>query len=343
MIKSAPFSFVRFEHPADNDYSLDIPYSLPAFDKHNIAFQFIVDDDRDTAQSIKLGVADIFGTVATVTGSTASIVAFRYKISGLNSYSTFTLNSIQVDAVTKTYGGATVTPDLFRQIMFDDFGIGMTGEYFVLNDSVTVTIGAEIAGGIAILDTINTYWHQGFVTLTNADIVEGECFSYALLNADDTVLGYSNAFKVEEEEAFTSVASYYGSEDAFNFYYPDSTKQNIIRLPIFLQLPQNPKTRNIDVKSDGTKKVLSSFVEKEYQVETEQMPEVFHECLAVMLSHDNISIHNVNIRELDVDVIESDNYSVTWETEDSTGKQLPFGKGKGKIKIANFGYTNSNC
>jgi hypothetical protein len=345
MIKSAKFSFVRFEHPEDNDYSLDIPYSLPAFDQHNVAFQFVVDNDRSTEQAIKLGIADEGGSfISAFAGPVnAEIVAYRYKIEDLSTQTTFSLSYINVDGELISYGGMTVTPALFRQIMFDDFGIEVNGDYFVLSDNVTVIINASI-GMVALFGTLPVYWHQGFVTVSGVDIdSDQDCFTYALLEVDNSVLGYSNHFKVVEEEAFTSVMTYYCNEDGFEFFYVDSTKANIVRLWMHLTQPQFPKTRNVDRKSDGTKRVLSSYVEKEYQIETEQTPEVFHECLAIALSHDNIAIHNVNIREVDVEVVESDNYAPKWDTEEGSEKTVPFGKGKGKVKVASYGYTNSNC
>lgn len=336
MIRSAKFSFVRFEHPEDNDYSLDIPFSLPAFDQHKVAFQFVVDNDRDIAQDIKLGIADENGILITDLAINASIVAYRYKLAISGISSPFLLNSITVDSITISYG-FSCTRNMFRQIILDDFGIEMSGDYFVLSDSVSVS--ASI--GLSTL-TATKYWHQGFVSVSDV-VIDQDCFTYALLHTDNSVLAYSNCFKVTDEEEFTSLCTYYCNEDAFDFFYEDSTKANVIRLPFHLTQPQFPKSRTVDRKSDGSKRVLSSFVEKEYQIQTEQMPEVFHECMAIMLSHDNISIHNTNIREVDVEVVESDNYNPKWEQEEGSEKLVPFGKATGKVKVANYGYTNSNC
>jgi hypothetical protein len=344
MIKSAKFSFVRFEHPDDSDYSLDIPYALPAFGQHKVAFQFVVADDRAVSAPISLGLADKDGAfLSAFTGPVyASIMAYRYRFTGLNSYATFQLTSIVVDTVVKTYS-ATVTKSVFAQILFDDFGIDLVDDYIVLESNVLVTIGATYAGSPTTFNgAITPVWHQGFIAVSGVDIVQ-DCFTYALLHSDNSVLGYSNLFKKADEEAFTAVCTYYCNEDGFEFFYPAVNKANIIRLPFLLNQPQFPKSRTVDRKSDGTKRVLSSFVEKEYLIQTEQMPEVFHECMAVMLSHDNLSIHNVNIREVDVDVVETDNYAPKWEIEEGTEKQLPFGKGSGKVKVANYGYSNSNC
>jgi kynurenine formamidase len=55
---------------------------------------------------------------------------------------------------------------------------------------------------------------------------------------------------------------------------------------------------------------------KEYEIATDQMPEVFHECMTIMLSHDNVTLENINIREGSVKVVESDNYNPQWPEDE---------------------------
>src|SRR5690349_2732885 len=109
-IKSAKFSFVRFEHPLDNDYSLDIPYTLPVFENHNIAFQFIVESDRPISSAIKLGITDKNGSFISAFSPdiNAVVKSYRYLLNGLSGYSSFFLTSIAVGATTITYN-STVT------------------------------------------------------------------------------------------------------------------------------------------------------------------------------------------------------------------------------------------
>jgi hypothetical protein len=338
MIRSAKFSFVRFEHPADNDFSYDIPYTLPVFQEHNLAFQFVVDDDRDIDDDIKLGIADTAGVfISAFAGPVlADIKSYRYKLTGLLGYTSFDLDSISVGATTITYSLLGVTPAQLADILYDDFGIELTDDYFVLESNAAVEIIATVlAFPTSFSGVTPNFWHQGYVSVTGVALASTDCFTYALLNADDTVLAYSNQFMPVDEEAFTSLLTYGSEESNFEFVYGDVS--NIIRIPICLKQPQFPKVRTVDRKSQGTKKLLSALVEKEYLIETEQMPEVFHECLAIALSHDSVVIRNVNIREITVEVIETENYAPDWDGD------VQFTKAKGKVKVAAFGYSNSNC
>ena len=120
MIKSSPFSFVRFEHPTDKDYSLDIPYTLPAFENHEVAFQFGVTIDRPAGQDIEVGIGDSSGALIAVFGPVivATPVAFRYELTNLLTYATFWFNQISIDGDV-TIIGQTVTYEAFQQILFD--------------------------------------------------------------------------------------------------------------------------------------------------------------------------------------------------------------------------------
>jgi hypothetical protein len=338
MIRSAKFSFVRFEHPTDNDFSYDIPYTLPVFQEHNLAFQFVVDDDRAITDDIKLGIADTAGVlVSAFPGPVNAVIkSYRYRLAGLTTSSVFDLDSISVGATTITYSLADVTYQQLTDLLYDDFGIDLIDDYFVLETNPAVEIIATVlAFPTSFSGVTPSFWHQGYVAISGEPVTQNACFTYALLNADDTVLGYSNEFMPVDEEAFTSVLTYQSDESNFEFVYDDSP--NIIRLPFYLKQPQFPKVRTVDRKSQGAKKLLAALVEKEYLIDTEQMPEVFHECLAIALSHDSVVIRNVNIREITVEVIETENYAPDWDGD------VQFTKAKGKVKVAAFGYSNSNC
>jgi hypothetical protein len=339
MIKSAPFSFIRFEHPTDNDYSLDQPYTLPAYGAHDVAFQFIVDDDRSTAAGIKLGTADAAGgSINPFASANATILSYRYRLAGYLSYTSFQLTNLNIGGTSKSYGGVTVTRSQFEQILFDDFGVEMIDDYFVRDLYISVIISATFTGSpVTFNGTTPPVWHQGFVSVSGEALPAGDSYTYALLNSDNSLLGYSNEFVIVDDPEYTSIVTYSCNEDGFGFVYGNSNK---VRLPFYLLRPQHLKKRTVLRQSDGVSKVLSALLEKEYELTTEQMPEVFHECMAAMLSHDNISIECPNIRESPVKVIESDSYQAQWEDE---ADRILHAKAKGKLKVSTFGYSNSNC
>jgi hypothetical protein len=341
MIRSAPFSFVRFENPADNDYTLDLPYSLPVFDTHNLAFQFIVDDDKPTAENISLGIGDENGNLlfAFFSAITASIVSYRYRLTGYLNYDNFYLTDINIGGTSKTYN-RTVTREEFADILLTDFGLDIEEDYILRDVDASCIITATYSGSpTTFAGSINAVWHQGYMHITGQDLTgTPKQFTYVLLDDASTVIGYSNLFTIVEEEEYSSLVAYSCNESGFGFTYPNCI--NIVRLPFYLLRPNHQKKRTVNRQSNGVTKVLSALVEKEYEIATEQMPEVFHECMTVMLSHDNLIIDCPNVREKPVNVIESDSYAAQWENEEE--RQL-VAKGKGKVKVSTFGYSNSNC
>jgi hypothetical protein len=277
-IKSAPFSFVRFEHPADNDHSLDIPYSLPAIGNHNLAFQFIVDVNREIVDAIKLAIARTDGTVKEIFDPVINATPLNYKYSLAGIEYPFNLTGISVNGVGKAYTdpieGIAVDAEKFAEILYNDFGIELQEDFFVLSEDVPVIITGNRAGNeIAFPYLSSSKWYQGRIAVSGLAMMETECFSYALLDAGtDEVLGYSNPFQPiieEEDQAYTSMVTYSCYESALSFIYPGD---NIIRLPFYLLKPQFPKKSTVYQQSSGRSKVLSASITKDYELITEHMP-----------------------------------------------------------------------
>lgn len=341
IIKSTPFSFVRFEHPAEDGHCLDINYSLPAYGGHDISFQFIVEADRPLNTYIRMYVADEYGAALNLSqGFAASVMSYRYRLQGLTETALFELHYIDINFNNKVYGGITVTYDMFAAILERDFGVELVDDYFVLPDNTNVEISAS-HGGQDFWEVVAPVWHQGHVALSGLPLDAAyPCFTYALLDdATNALLGYSNLFKVWDSEVYTSQVAYLCKEDAFGFVYDSALRTNRVRLPFYLTQPQWPKKREVYRKSNGKSQLLSATMEKEYSIVTEQMPEVFHECMSAMLIHDTVTIENRNIREGTVEVVEAENYTPEWNTD----QNILFATAKGKIKVASYGYSNSNC
>lgn len=350
MINSAKFSFVRFEHPEFTDTSLDIPMTLPVFGNHDIGFHFIVGEDRLLTDFIKLGIANTVGVFVSAFDPAAYAVnlSYRYRFAALMQTSIFDLQIITIGQVQKSYNGRIVTPNSLKQILEDDFGVEMIDDYLVFKQIQDVRIHAT-QGGVPLMPNsgfVSPVWHEGYINVTGVPVLEKDFFSYALLNDNNTVIGYSNTFQVVDEEAYTSLVTYAGKEDAFEFIYaPEGSdnyfakRANIIRLPLYLNKPDWPTKRTVNRQSNGYSRLISGSVEKQYSLETDHMPEVFHECFRMALSHDEVIIENSNIREKKVEVLESDSYTVNWNDD----YKLPYAPGKCTVKVAAFGYANSNC
>ncbi len=343
IIKSVPFSFVRFDTPVGGT-SLDIPYSLPAFTNHDVAFQFKVENDKPIADTFALGVGDATGGSSVALSPTvlATFASYRVRITGLSPFPTLYLRSIQVGAQTVTYDNVLITLQDLKDAFYDDFGVEINGDAFILetNALVVATGGATELGADTTFFTFTKYWNTGYFNVSGIAIDPAlKCFTYCILeNGTGTFVAASNVFKVVTEEDFTSFVTYKAANSCLEFIYSHD-EENRIRLPFYLRQPQFPGTRVVHKKSNGVSQLLSATVEKEYVLETELMPEVFHECLKLALIHDTVTIQNKNIREQTVQVLESDNYNVGWEQE----ADILVAQGRSKVKVATYGYTNSNC
>jgi hypothetical protein len=230
------------------------------------------------------------------------------------------------------------------------FQFSVTGR--AVADKIFVKIKEESTGTLfgfstpveaTAVETDGSNWKTGHVILPAEDITfeEGSCFRYVLVDNADTELAETNLFKVVDEGKYTSLITYRCKHSGFGFYYEECNEDlvNKVRLPFYLNNPVFPKKRTVYKKSDGSSLLLSATMEKDYQLTTDHMTELFHECLSAALIHDTVIIANTNIREQVVKVIEAEDYTPEWNTE----YELSFGPAKGRVKVASFGYSNSNC
>lgn len=333
MITSSPFSFVRFEHPAPNDYSLDIPYSLPVFDEHRLAFYFRVSGARPVTDKIFLGMATEDGEFLRSLGVEATPRGLRFDLSPWLTPPLLLLTSIVLNGSTYLYSGS-IGQAQFRSILRDDLGLVLEGSGVSLPAGSTLEIHVI---GIAGSEPESS-WGEGYVKIEGVPLLWEGCFCYALLDEENNVLGYSNLFKPVDEAAFTSLLQYNCEGPAFEFGYFEGGK-NIIRLPVYLLKPDWPTKRTVYRQSNGRSQLTSATIAKQYALETDHMPEVFHECLRVALVHDSVILECPNIREGTVAVIESEDYKVQWNDD----IRVLYAPAKGSLMVATFGYANSNC
>lgn len=347
-IKSAPFSFIKFDPLPDDVPTLDIGFVLPVAENHENAFQFASDDDRDTGSEIHVGICSVDCQLIAALGVSATMIAQHYVPNYALPAFPFFLNTV-------TFGDDSIQYNVMVNNMQEladilaDFDIDMNlddGSFYsdCPDCDFNITGGTTIGDSGSLLSGVDIFYGYGFVDLSGAGAVStGDtdvCFRYCLLESDNTTIiaCSTNTFKKTTDKSFTSLMQYSCNENAFDFYY-NGTTYNKVRLPIHLNRPAYPKTRSVYRNSAGRNKVLSATVEKEYQLETDTMPEAFHEAMAIALSHDNISIENAYIREKKVLVIESENYSPKWPD----GFHYEEAPATGKVKVATFGFTNNNC
>jgi hypothetical protein len=112
-------------------------------------------------------------------------------------------------------------------------------------------------------------------------------------------IGFTNSFqRINLSTCYTSVLSYSNNSDAFNFQYLWG-KPNSVELPLYLRDPMMENDQKVYTKSDGTIVKLYERKEEIYMLETDLMPYAWHKALDVALSHDNVSIQNLNAANFD--------------------------------------------
>lgn len=112
--------------------------------------------------------------------------------------------------------------------------------------------------------------------------------------------------------------------------------KNKIRLPIKITRPQFPEERSVFRKANGETKTLSVVVRKNYEGETDWMPEKWHERLKIALAHDEVNIEGDKYIG---GVSQEGEYDIQWQTF----LDYPTAKASFKVSVTPFAATNSNC
>jgi hypothetical protein len=111
---------------------------------------------------------------------------------------------------------------------------------------------------------------------------------------------------------------------------------NRIRLPFQILKPQFPEDKTVYRKADGTTKVLSVTVKKQYQGETDYLPEKWHQRLTIALAHDTVNIEGDKYLG---GVSKNGDYTITWPDF----LDYPTGKAAFAVDVTPFDASNSNC
>jgi hypothetical protein len=129
------------------------------------------------------------------------------------------------------------------------------------------------------------------------NLINGDCFTIKIYYRSfdtippppPTLIGtIQQCFQKISDPCFTSRLIYLNNEDAFGFVYPSSWA-NIIRLPVYFKNPTVEAEQKVYVRSDGTRKLLSSRLSKNYLGLVDHSTEEIHQKLVVALSHDSVN------------------------------------------------------
>lgn len=112
---------------------------------------------------------------------------------------------------------------------------------------------------------------------------------------------------------------------------------NRIRLPLQLHSPQYPQERSVFRKANGETKTMSVIVRKNYELETDYMPDNWHQRLIIALSHDNITLEGERYLG---GVSQDGDYNIEWP---EGVLHYPTAKAGVKVQVTPFDATNTNC
>jgi len=189
-------------------------------------------------------------------------------------------------------------------------------------------LGTELGAASYTADASKKY------VILSGDFPTGiDCFRLKITNILDVVF-YSNLFRISELTE-TSLLKYSCNEAQFGFDYDIADSFNQLRLPIRLYNAQYPQKENVYIDSIGSRHVLYSKIDIEQLLETEYIPQSWHEKLIIALAHDNVWIDGVAMTK-------SNEYEIEWDEYIDTDCGDRLTKGSTKMQ-QNKTYRNSNC
>ncbi len=155
----------------------------------------------------------------------------------------------------------------------------------------------------------------------------------------EQILAYSNLLRyVSNDDGYLSWISYYCNEEQFGFPFTKQkrTKSYMrLSLPIRISKPQYKQTDKIYENRNGEQIVLYATINKEYEGETDYIPEEWHEKIVTALSCDEVYINGERVTKSDSYEIDQDNY-----TYSDCGIRLTRATFKVKTNVTQ---RNSNC
>lgn len=113
--------------------------------------------------------------------------------------------------------------------------------------------------------------------------------------------------------------------------------RNRIRLPLQLHSAQFPEERQVFRKANGETKTMSVIVRKTYELETDYMPEKWHQRLKIALAHDIIVLEGEKYLG---GISQDGDYNIEWP---DGVLHYPTAKGGVKVQVTPFDASNANC
>ena len=203
---------------------------------------------------------------------------------------------------------------------------------FFVDDDEFSNVALLTSAGVFIRN-ITYLYSNGWITITGGTINDQTCFRIGLLYG--STYTSSNLFRYVADISETTLVKYLCYEPQFGFAYDISNSYNQVRLPILIKHPQFPQEDKVYIDGNGVRRLISSKIDKEYELETEYIQQDWHEKLIIALSHDEVYFDGVRLQK-------SAAYEIDYEEED----KLPCGTilNKASAKMTkNTTIRNNNC
>jgi hypothetical protein len=189
------------------------------------------------------------------------------------------------------------------------FKVMADGTSVTLNDVIISIVSNGTQSGVPIY---NIYFSFVLSNLLD-NTFDGDCFTLKLdVDVPDvrTPTFISNqCFKKINDKCLTTKLQYFNNENAFGFLYRTAVvvinpppappllipTTNYIRLPLYLKEPIISSTKNVYVRSDGSRKLLSARLAKKYKAFVDNVTEEAHQNIVVALNHDQITLTPENL------------------------------------------------
>lgn len=211
--------------------------------------------------------------------------------------------------------------------------VATIGNFSFFVDDDTFTNVALLTNESVYVRDISYTKSGNWVNLNAEDISDQICFRIGLLY--ESIYFTSNLLRYLEEKGENTRIKYLCYEPQFGFDYSISGSYNQLMLPIIIKNPQFPQDDKVYIDGNGVRRLISSKIDKEFDLETEYMPEEWHEKLVVALGHDEIYFDGVRLQK-------SAPYEIDYEEYD----ELPCGTRlyKASAKMTkNTTIRNNNC
>lgn len=210
------------------------------------------------------------------------------------------------------------TPMVFGRKGTTIFYLANAGEHVYIN--IADADGQELQIG-ALLETRTDGWHSFDVSdaFSQGELPfeDGQLFRIWFQNVEQDIDMYSQTLQYRKSMDGLSLLTYSCNENAFGIPFATAGPMSVI-LPINMSAPQYGQTDKVYKKSNGESVVLYAEYTKEWECETEYIPEWWHDQLVAALSCDNIAIESGAIK---ANVSKKDEYKVDWDNYD----QMPDG------------------